>query len=383
MRLNSIPYRLVGGVKFYDRMEVKDIVAYMKLIVNPMDDVAAFRVINVPARGIGKTTIEKVEAQAFAKKCSALEAIPMVVAEKMVNSGTASKLTKYRDMIEEMRKTTASLKPSEAYHRILDLTQYVQFLKDQDSAEAESRIQNLEELNNALVQFEKERGEEATLQSFLEELALVSDLDKVEGDNEAVTLMTLHISKGLEFPNVFIVGMEENLFPSGQRGNLDPSDIEEERRLCYVGMTRAEQKLFLSYARRRKVWGQDQANPPSRFIKEIPSEYIHFSVSRGQPQFLDRYSDRLAAEVNEARASFQNRNSMRPQRSNDPFPDYENSSHEASRNLEKGARVRHPTFGVGTIYKTEGSGDDQKVSVLFQDNTIKKFVVKYARLEMV
>ncbi len=368
LRQQSVPYRLVGGVKFYDRMEVKDLVAYLKLIANDKDGVAALRIINVPARGIGKTTLEKLEAFAFTNNVSILESIPKVIELKMVNSGTAAKLKRFLDLFIDLQKQAQNLKLSELYHLVLEQTQYIQFLKNQDAADAENRIQNLEELDNALAHFEKERGEEATLQSFLEELALVSDADEVDAALDSVTMMTLHISKGLEFPVVFMVGMEEGLFPSAQRASdLDGSEIEEERRLCYVGMTRARKRLFLTHAKTRKVWGQDQSNPPSRFLREIPQEYVESSSGRFQPRFLQRYQERTRTneQFNEL----------------DPFPDYENEATGSSNSLGKGARVRHPTFGVGTIYKTEGQGDEQKVSILFHDNSIRKFVVKHARLE--
>ena len=176
-------------------------------------------------------------------------------------------------MMDEIRAKATDLSTSEIYHLILDETQYVQRLKDENTPESLARVDNLEEFNNAILQFEQERGEEASLQSFLEEMALVSDVDGMKDQDDSVTLMTLHISKGLEFPNAFIVGMEEGLFPSARSfDNSDPDRLEEERRLAYVGMTRAEQNLFLLYARTRRVWGQEQQHAPSRFIEEIPEQ---------------------------------------------------------------------------------------------------------------
>jgi DNA helicase-2/ATP-dependent DNA helicase PcrA len=205
----------------------------------------------------------------------------------------------------------------------------------------------------------------------------------------------LHISKGLEFPVVFIVGMEEGLFPSARAmDDSDPSSVEEERRLAYVGMTRARQRLFLSYARSRRVWGQEQMHPPSRFLKEIPPEYVTQQSRMQRPKFLDRYREKYGAGEDDVqgfdrshqpvpRGARRQRGGKAETMDFDVMPDYENASHEAGGGYAKGMRVRHPTFGVGSIYQVEGIGEMQKVSVVFQDQTLKKFVVKYARLEII
>lgn len=214
-------------------------------------------------------------------------------------------------------------------------------------------------------------------------MALISDIDSMDNEANSVTLMTLHVSKGLEFPYVFIVGLEENLFPSGMGEEEDESEIEEERRLAYVGMTRAREKLYLTYARSRKVWGQEQFNAPSRFLKEIPAELTTFSTSFETPKFVNRAAtaNSYSNQYNAAN-SYKNFGSTSSTRDEDyqEFPDYENST-SGSNGFSKGQRVRHPTFGVGSVFQTEGSGDQQKVSVLFADQTIKKFVAKFARLE--
>jgi DNA helicase-2/ATP-dependent DNA helicase PcrA len=213
-------------------------------------------------------------------------------------------------------------------------------------------------------------------------MALVSDTDDITEDENHVTLMTLHISKGLEFPVVFIVGMEEGLFPSARATDGDdPMAVEEERRLAYVGMTRARRKLFLTHARQRRVWGQEQMHPPSRFLKEIPEQYVQRHSRIQRPAFLDRYRDKFTEA-----SSMRPRMAAKPHTSSDfdVMPDYENMADTSgARGYEKGMRVRHPTFGVGSIYQVEGSGETQKVSVLFQDHTSKKFIVKYARLEII
>lgn len=366
LRLQSIPYRLIGGMKFYERAEIKDILCYMRLSLNSQDDVSFKRVINTPARGIGKTTVEKIEDLSQQQRISMLEASQICIEQKLVHSGAAKKISDFVKLMERLRSVVTHLELSEFYHKILDETQYIERLKVEGTTEADARIGNLEELGSALVQFSAERGEEATLQSFLEEMALVSDIDQSNNDTEAVTLMTLHIAKGLEYPLVYIAGMEEGMFPTTRAiESSQPSAIEEERRLCYVGMTRAREILVLTHARSRRLWGTEQFHPQSRFFNEIPQEYVVKQSAMQQPRILSQ-----------AQATISNKANY----SNDPFPDYENS---ADMPLQKGMTVRHPTFGVGKIFGSEGSGDNFKIQVIFQDQSVRKFVAKYARLERV
>lgn len=384
LRTYGISYRLIGGVRFYERMEIKDILSYMKLSLNPADDIALKRVINVPARGIGKTTIEKLEEFAIEKKITLFDALPFAVEQRLFNAGTCGKLRRFYDLMVELQSQSSEFGPLDFYHIILDRTEYVLNLKKDDSPEALARLENLDELDNAIAQFVQERGEEATLISFLEEMALVSDVDQLDQDQNAVTLMTLHISKGLEFPFVFVVGLEENLFPSARVSNGDSEEeVEEERRLAYVGMTRAREKLWLTYTRLRRVWGQEQMNPPSRFIKEIPAELIQFKSAVELPRFVAQ--NYHAGQSSWGQTGTRNYSKDFDQDFEDQsFPDYEGSAEvKTSSSYSKGSRVRHPTFGVGTIYSVEGSGDATKVSVMFKDNTVKKFVAKFARLERV
>ncbi len=374
LRTKSIPYKLVGGMRFYDRLEIKDIISYLKVVLNPKDDNAIKRIINTPARGIGKTTVTKLEDLTQRENISLLEACMRATENKVVNSGTGKKLVNFYNLIQGVISESHVLTLSDLYKSILDKTQYVVKLKLENTSEAQNRIDNLEELNNALVQFENERGEDATLQNYLEEMSLVSDLDKVDQFADAVTLMTLHISKGLEFPNVFIVGLEEGLFPSFQSLDAaDPEKMEEERRLAYVGMTRAEENLYLTYAKRRKIWGQEKQFLPSPFIKEIPDQYIDFKASFRRPSFFDKYASSKRSYSNDS-IEF------------DAVPSYDEEQvydPDADDGFRKGMRVKHPTFGVGAIFKVEGSGDTQKVSVMFNDKNTRKFVVKYARLEII
>lgn len=390
LRTLGIPYRLIGGVRFYERMEIKDVISYMKLSVNPADDVAFKRVINVPARGIGKTTVDKLEEFAIEQRLSLSMAAQKAIDTKIFNAGTTGKLRRFLEITEELQVSASQVATGkfsfpEFYHIILDRTDYVNALKKDDSPEAQARIENLDELDNAITQFTRERGEEGTLQSFLEEMALVADVDSLDQEQNSVTLMTLHVSKGLEFPFVFVVGLEENLFPSNR--GVDESgneDVEEERRLAYVGMTRARQKLWLTYTRVRRVWGQEQFNPPSRFINEIPQTLIEFKSAIESPRFLSRYG--ASSSESSYDDGFTRSPKFRQSKSDydsQSFPDYDGSESGGGSSYHKGMRVRHPTFGVGSVFATEGSGDDLKVSVMFADQTIKKFIVKYARLEKV
>jgi DNA helicase-2/ATP-dependent DNA helicase PcrA len=382
LRTLAIPYRLVGGVRFYERMEIKDILSYMKLSINPADDVALKRIINVPVRGIGKTTVEKIEEYALQKNVNMFEAIQKSCDERLFNAGTTGKLRRFLEIMEDLQSSAKTFKLVDFYHIVLDRTEYLAGLKKDESPEALARIENLEELDNAIAQFAEERSEESTLNTFLEEMALVSDVDSLNQEQNSVTMMTLHISKGLEYPYVFVVGVEENLFPSARSAGEDgENDIQEERRLAYVGMTRARQKLWLTYAKMRRVWGQEQFNTPSRFIKEIPIKLIEFKSAAEGLRFVNQYGSGSFS----GKTSAFDRNKPRTESFDDrqDFPNYEEESSTSSNQYHKGMRVRHPTFGAGTIYATEGTGENFKVSVMFTDNTVKKFVVKYARLERI
>ena len=402
-RTRNIAYRIVGGVKFYDRMEIKDILGYMKLIMNPTDDIAFKRIINVPARGIGKTTVDRVEEYSTGRDVSMVEGTAMAVDNREFNATATRKLREFLNLLEDLRGKVKTFTLPEIYHAILDGTGYVQKLKEEDTPEAEARIENLEEFDNAVTKFSQERGEEGTLQTFLEEMSLVSDQESGEDEaDRSVTMMTLHISKGLEYPMVFVVGMEDGLFPSSRAAeeNGDTTAIEEERRLCYVGMTRAEKKLYLTYARTRKVWGNDQQNPPSRFLKELPKEGVVMQSSVQRPRFADRMRSRMESgggnAFGESGSGFgggygsgSGKGHPLMGDSGSAMPNYEDFGDDSfdeagtSQQLKKGMRVRHPTYGVGMILGVEGNGPDLKASVVFGDNTVKKFVAKYARLERV
>ncbi len=377
LRSHSLPYHLVGGVRFYERKEIKDILSYLKLSVNPVDDMAVRRIINVPPRGIGKTTTDRLEELASAHKLSLLQIINKCISDKEFNANTTSKLREFLTLINQLHLLSKEYSPLDFYRLVLDKTQYIEKLTLEDSTEAETRIQNLEEFSNAIEQFLRER-ENGSLVDFLEEMTLVSDIDSLDAKNSGVTLMTLHVSKGLEFPYVFIVGLEENLFPSHVSSKTDAStELEEERRLCYVGMTRAEKKLFLSYAQSRRVWGQEQFHNPSRFLGEIPKNTVNFSSgSYGSPS-----SSHFVRQFQVQQVPSASRLAQEHHPSASTSSSSEGREGNGKSKYRKGMRVLHPTFGSGSVFEVEGHGDQQKVSVLFADQTIKKFVAKYARLD--
>lgn len=369
-RMGQIPFRIVGAVTFYERMEIKDLVGYMKFLVNPRDDVAFKRIINRPPRRIGKATIDRIEEIGFDRQISMVEATKAVIENREVHSGALKALTQFLNQMADLQENIKEVSPSEALQRILDVTGYVEVLRKEDTVESQSRIENIEELYSAIKQFEKERADEASLLSFIEEMALVSHVDRLDESQEAVTLMTLHLSKGLEYPYVFIVGMEEGIFPSRRAfASLDPTELEEERRLAYVGMTRAEVQLYLTHARQRFLRGSEEHNPPSRFIKEIPEHFLQKQSALAAPRLADRYRTRFQPRL------------VQPE-DFEPTPDYDDFGNEANDNsYRKGMKVRHPSFGVGIIFSCEGEGDDQKVTVMFDDRSLKKFSVKHARLD--
>ena len=390
LRHQSIPYKLVGGIKFYARKEIKDILGYMKLAINSTDDIAFKRIVNTPTRGIGSSTVAKIEKLAGEQSLSLLEACQQVVEQKVVSSGVCKKLKGFSDMMDHLKQQTQKVKVSDIYHLILDRTEYVQRLRMENTPEALARVDNLEEFNNAILQFEDDNENAANLQNFLETMSLISDSDHIDEDPDAVTLMTLHVSKGLEYPNVFIVGMEEGLFPTSQA--LDSDDLgamEEERRLAYVGMTRAQRRLFLTYAYVRRVWGQERHNIPSRFIDEIPEKYVQweeFGSSHRRSRFLQkqprsRTSKKKSGRIHPSHLAFNESHSPNNDNNFDHMPDYENDRCDDRGSYKKGMRVRHPQFGVGSIYRLEGQGENLKISIMFPNRMMKKFVAKFTQLE--
>ena len=296
-RAANIPYQIVGGVGFYDRMEIKDLLAYLRVMCNPNDSMSVRRVINVPSRGIGATTLERLMDFATAEDITLFEAVQRVDEISTINRGLQTKVRRFAEIFDEF---DATVFPADALDYVLKVTGYLKNLKSQDSIEAQNRVENIEELINAVIEYEQNEPE-PSLSDYLENVALIADIDTMETDStDMVTLMTLHSAKGLEFPFVFIVGVEEGYLPH-QRSISTESELEEERRLCYVGITRAMEQIYLSHARSRRTFRETEYRTPSRFISEIP-EYLIKHVDRYQSPF--RQPHRLYEEVLEDSADY-------------------------------------------------------------------------------
>ncbi len=391
-------YHMVGGTRFYERMEVKDILAYLKVLVNPADEVALKRIINTPPRGIGHSTIDKVLDFAARQGITLYEAVRSAAEGAMLAAGPRGKLAPFVSLMDGFAAVRDVVSLEELTARIIRESGYEAKLREERSEESADRLANLQELLAAIAEFEQTNDENG-VSPFLEQVALISDLERGEKGRDSVTLMTLHAAKGLEFPLVFMVGMEEKLFPH-VRSLDDPDQMEEERRLCYVGMTRAMQRLFLSNARRRRVFGQDQLNPPSRFIVEIPGELIDLEDEQSVTEngawggaSWNRGFGNGRSSLDSARAPV--KGSSQPEtgqhnlesvfaHSNDDgeYREVEVVPDEPS-GVILGMKVRHAKFGIGTIRRIEGCGDDQKVIVWFNSVGPKKLLVRFAGLERV
>ncbi|RDG25321.1 DNA helicase PcrA [Lacticaseibacillus paracasei] len=371
---SNIPYKMVGGHKFYDRKEIRDALAYFRLVVNPEDDMSFNRIVNEPKRGIGNTSVEKLEAFANEHDWSLLESAAN--AELSPIAGKArGQLAKFGKMIQQLGTRRKDLNVTEMMQAILEDSGYLSTLRAAHNLEADTRIENLEELLSVTQgfdsQYQPENEDSDIFVDFLAELALLSDQDDVEEDAQEVTLMTLHAAKGLEFPVVFLVGMEEGLFPLS-RASMDESELEEERRLAYVGITRAKQKLYLSNAYGRMLYGQRQNNPASRFIEEINPDLLEV-IGTTQPKsdipFINR-TDRAFSSPYSRHADQKTATPVTVQAA--PTTGAGKTSWEA------GDKVKHRKWGTGTVVKVTGTGDDQELDIAFKDNGIKRLLAAFA-----
>lgn len=366
----GIPYKLVGGVNFYARKEIKDLLAYLKTIDNALDDLAVRRIINVPKRGIGATTLGRIQDYADEREMSFYDALKLAD-EIPALSRSASKVKPFVLFIQTLRSKLPFLSVSELLKEIIDETGYVRDLVAEDTEEAQGRIENIEELVNKVVTYE-ESAESPTLSGFLEEVALVADIDSLEEGSNYVVLMTLHSAKGLEFPNVYLTGMEEGLFPSYMSLHSDDpeKEIEEERRLCYVGMTRAMKKLYLTCARQRLVRGEVQYNPVSRFIKEVPSLLME---SAGHKTDKVKEAQKNAAYA-AAKTAFKSK-AFEPRQ----------FTVKKSEGLDYGVgdTVQHIKFGRGVVAAIVEGGKDYEVTVDFESAGRKKMFASFAKLKKV
>ena len=372
----NIPYKIVGGINFYSRKEIKDILAYLKTIDNAKDDIAVRRIINVPKRGIGLTSVNRVQEYAISREIGFYDALRGVDAIPNIGRG-ASRLESFVALIEHFKMESKEKLISELVDMVLDETGYLEELKSEGEIEAESRMENIEELKNKIVAYEEQcsdRGEPITLSGFLEEVALVADIDSLEEDSDYVVLMTLHSAKGLEFPYVYLAGMEDGIFPSYMTVTSDdPSEIEEERRLCYVGITRAKQELTLTCARRRMVRGEMQYNKISRFLKEIPMDLLSngdvFKREKSEPEEKNVY--RQAKQAFKTKA-FQTKPVQQFKVSGGNGPGY-----------DVGDRVHHMKFGNGLVTNIVEGGRDYEVTVEFDSVGVKKMFATFAKLKKI
>jgi DNA helicase-2/ATP-dependent DNA helicase PcrA len=372
LRKESIPYIIYGGVKFYDRQEIKNVIAYLNLANNPADNTSLKRIINVPARGIGKTTVEKLEAEAINAGVGMLEYIRRGAFGDNFNAGTRSRLTSFLKLINELAGMKDQRLPdfvSEAIKKTL----YIEALTAEKTEEALERIANIDELISAVAEAFRQTPE-LTLSEFLDQVALVSDIDRYDDAEDVLPMMTMHLAKGLEFATVFIVGLEEGLLPH-IRSIDEPSEIEEERRLFYVGMTRAKKTLYICHARERMVRGSYTYNVPSRFLEEVPGKLVQrLNEAPKRPEFnIFRPRRQESAGASSFDSEF-----CQIQSGN--FAEFADES--AGPMYKVGQRVRHPTFGEGIIRRTEGKPGQQKLLVQFKSGDLKNLSANHANLAM-
>ena len=369
---SGISYSIVGGTKFYERKEIKDIISYMRLIYNPNDSLSLLRVINVPRRGIGDATLGRLQAYAAENNETLFNVISNASVVPGLSSRFVGKLDELAAVLFELMGDATDLPVKQFITNVMNKTGYLEELENSRSAQDQSRIENLKELLSVAEDFEdkaRRNNEEPTLENFLADVALVADIDDADLEDDSVTLMTLHSAKGLEFPTVFLVGMEEGIFPHA-RTLLDENEIEEERRLCYVGITRAEKHLYLSNARMRMIFGHTVSYPPSRFLDEVP-----FALKE---EFVRPTPQRVVVQNTTGQR-------MERQQSSNWFNktkfDFTPKGTSISDTFHAGDKVQHKKWGVGTVVAVKDSGDGQEVKVAFAGAGIRSLLTKYAALE--
>ncbi|MCR5508128.1 MAG: DNA helicase PcrA [Lachnospiraceae bacterium] len=396
--MNGIPYDVVGGVNFYSRREIKDILAYLKTIDNARDDIAVKRIINVPRRGIGATSINKVQEYADANGMTFYEVLTKLDEIPGMNK-LAAKFNPFVDMIRVFRSKQEFLSIEELVRDVLSTTEYIENMDAEDKEDARQREENIEELINKVIAYEDEHGdeeeEEASLSGFLNEVALVADIDSVAADDNKVLLMTLHSAKGLEFPNVYITGLEDGLFPGYMSITADdPSEMEEERRLCYVGITRAMDDLTITCAKQRMIRGETQYNAPSRFLREIPQNLLDLKIpgvrlirddQKAESPSMNFVKAAPYASVKPYAASARERDAkVKPyiaSAAGKAVALGKDISAPSSLDYEVGDTVRHVKFGVGKVLKIEKGGRDYEVSVDFEGYGVKRMFAGFAKLK--
>ena len=379
LRKEKFPYRVVAGMKFYDRKEVKDMISYMRVVVNKKDSLALTRIINTPARGVGATSLRKLEDEAVRLQLSLFELIEKIVEEPhefkhlSLSGKVNSAISQMVHLIQEVQvMETNNHLPSHGYEKLLNESGYFDFLKADKSYEGAARLENLEELLSAIRQYEESEEESPSMMRYLENITLDTSTT-TEGPQDQVSLMTVHGSKGLEYPYVFLIGIEENIFPSYKSLEVGATALEEERRLFYVAMTRAMKHLTITFAQGRMLWGSLKFNGPSQFLHEIPSSYYRW----------DFY------QTGSKKAEFNNFDSYDDfdQSPKDEETYYKDKVYQQKKavshknNYPSGSKIVHALYGEGTVLDSEGLGHDEKVTILFRDGIRKKFMVKFAPLQ--
>ncbi|GEN53726.1 DNA helicase PcrA [Halobacillus faecis] len=365
----GVPYQMIGGTKFYDRKEIKDMLAYLRLIANPNDDLSFQRVVNEPKRGVGKTSMDKMLAYAADHDISLYEAAAEVDFVG-VSAKAAKAIMSFRKMIQTWAEQQEFLSATDMVQEVIDKTGYEEMLMNEKSIEAQSRLENIEEFKSVTKNFE-ENAEDKTLVAFLTDLALIADIDSMNEDpssDDTVTLMTLHSAKGLEFPVVFLIGMEENVFPHS-RALMDEEEMEEERRLAYVGITRAEKELFISHAKMRTLYGRTNMNPISRFIHEIPEELIEGKEQKEELPFFNKKRESTPFGT-KPQATPKKRAAKKPEKK---------SSGGEKIGWQPGDKAHHKKWGEGTVVKVQGEGDGMELDIAFPAPTgIKRLLARFA-----
>jgi DNA helicase II / ATP-dependent DNA helicase PcrA len=375
LRQNGIPYIIVGGIRFYQRKEIKDIISHLKIIVNPKDDEAMQRVLGLKA-GIGKTTIDKLRDLADEKKIQLYDAIQLINEEGIFSSRTKNLILGILNFINKYKLLKDDISLSEVVRGIIDEMGILKELRLENSVESEERVNNISELISAVAEFENDE-EEPTLENFLQQVSLVADIDEVDNKKNAVTLMTIHSAKGLEFSVVFITGLEEGLFPVTGALNSE-EEMEEERRLFYVAVTRAKEKLYISFANQRYRFGVQNYQMKSRFLKEIEDEadeknlvfYEKLRINKGRHSFEHEEVSK-AKKITLNYDYFKNKKSVEENPESDKFPD-----------IRKGVNIYHDHFGKGTVISVSGKGLDKKADIYFEDIGLKKIALQYAKMRV-
>ena len=387
----DIPYKIIGGLKFYERKEIKDIIAYLRLIHNTNDNLSLTRIINEPKRGIGKTSLDNIQKIAEQTETSMYEIIKN--AEQYGLNRVYANSREFIQVIEELKQLESKIEISELIKETLNKTGYTKALELENTQEAENRIENLEEFLTVAIEFEEQEAD-ANLGDFLEGITLSSDIDNLEEEQDSVTLMTLHSAKGLEFPVVFLVGMEEGIFP-GYKSIGEPKELEEERRLCYVGITRAKNNLILTCAKRRTIFGSTSCNAMSRFVEEIPNEYLEGAEeiqNTSNNKFKDtnytwEYGSKVTtSKIDTSKIQSNTKKTTYNFRTAESFLNNINKKETPNIDLsayKSGKRVYHKKFGEGTINYVETEGDDLKVDITFSKAGHKRLMAKFAGLEII